>query len=79
MTVDQVRNLHRAKPFRPFTIHVADGTSVEVTHPENMLQSQGGRTIVVNTQGEEMAIVDLLLVTQLTFKHGNGSPPRRRR
>ena len=79
MTVEQLRGMHQAKPFKPFTVHIADGTSVEVTHPENMFQSQGGRTIIVNTQGEEMAIIDLLLVTKITFKQGNGSAPRKRK
>jgi uncharacterized protein YhfF len=67
MTIEQIRTLHRAKAFKPFTVHTVDGTSVEVTHPENMLQSQGRRTIIVNLQGEEMAIIDLLLVTKVSF------------
>jgi hypothetical protein len=78
MTTDQVRNIHRAKPFKPFTIHVADGTTVEVTHPENMFQSQGGRTIIVNTRGEKMEIIDLLLVTKITTDQ-EGQPPQRKR
>jgi hypothetical protein len=76
MTTTQICSLHQAKPY---TVHIADGTSVEVTHPENMFQSQGGRTIIVNTRGEEMAITDLLLVTKVTFKQDNGSATRRRK
>jgi hypothetical protein len=76
MTSEQMRAVHRAQPFRPFAIHLADGTSVDVTHPELLLQTQGGRTIFVNTVGEEVAIIDLLLVTKITYRTGQ---TRRRR
>lgn len=77
MTTDQIKNAHEARPFRPFTVHLADGTSVEVPHPELMWRTQGGRTIFVNTQGEEVAIIDLLLVTKLTMH--NGAERKRRK
>jgi hypothetical protein len=76
MTAEQLRTAHQTRPFRPFTIHMADGTSVDVPHPELLWQTQGGRTIFVNTGGEHVSIIDLLLVTKLTF--GNGRPRRRR-
>ena len=69
--------LHRARPFRPFTIHLGDGRSVRVTHPE--LLARGGRTLVVFEQpGNRMRIVDLMLVTELQV-NGDGrtrSPKR---
>jgi hypothetical protein len=76
MTTDQLRAAHKARPFIPFTVHLADGTSVHVPHPEVLFQTQGGRTIFINTGGEEVSIIDLLLVTKLTF--GNGRSKRRR-
>ena len=75
MTSEQLRAAHKAQPFKPFTVHLADGTSVNVPHPEVLLQTQGGRTIFVNTGGEDVSIIDLLLVARLTF--GNGRPKRR--
>jgi len=33
MTIDQVRKLHRAQPFQPFEIHLADSRSLTVDHP----------------------------------------------
>lgn len=77
MTTEQIKTLHEARPFRPFTIHLADGSSVEVPHPELMWRTQGGRTVFVNTSGEDVAIIDLLLVTKLTLN--NGTARRRRR
>ena len=75
MTIEQLRAVHEARPFKPFTIHLADGSSVPVRHPELLWRTQGGRTIFVNTAGEEVAIIDFLLVTKLTL--GNGTRRRR--
>lgn len=78
MTTEQLRSLHQAKPFRTFTIHIADGTSVDVIHPEMLWQTQGGRTDFVNTECEHVTIIDLLLVTKLTYQSENGARRRRR-
>jgi hypothetical protein len=77
MTTEQLDTVHTAKPFRAFTLHLADGTKHEVAHPELMWRTPGGRTVFVSLGGERVAIVDLLLVTQITY--GNGSNGRRRR
>jgi hypothetical protein len=58
---------------------MADGTSVPVNHPELLLHTQGGRTAIVNSEGERIIIVDLLLVTKLTPQNGNGAGRGRRR
>jgi hypothetical protein len=78
MTSEQVKKAHQMRPFRPFTLHLADGTSVDVTHPEAMLRTQSGRTVVVNTAGDEIEIIDLLLVTKLTLHNGSPTGKRRR-
>ena len=76
MTTEQFKNAHEAKPFRPFTIHLADGTLLEVPHLELLWRTPSGRTIFVIKGGEYVAIVDLLLVTQLTVHNGNAGSPR---
>lgn len=68
MTAEQFRLLQRATPFQPFVIHMVDGTSHPVRHPELLLISQGGRTAIVNLEGEQMAIVDMLLISKLTYE-----------
>jgi hypothetical protein len=78
MTAEHLRALHQAKPFKPFTIHITDGASYQVQHPENLFQSQGGRTLIVNTRGEEMVILDLLLVTRIKLSNGSTGARRRR-
>ena len=77
MTIEQLRVLHQARPFTPFTIHLADGRHVCVAHNEMLSHSQSGRTIVVY-EGESLNIIDLLLVTRLQVS-ANGARPRRSR
>ena len=76
MTTDQLDAVHKAQPFRPFTIHLADGSSHNVPHPEFLWRTPGGRTVFVSGGGEAVAIIDLLLVTKITT--GNGKSPRRK-
>jgi hypothetical protein len=77
MTIEQLDKLHQARPFRPFTVHLADGTHHRVVSPEFMARTPGGRTIVVNSGDDAVAVIDLLLVTKITL--GNGAQRRRRR
>ena len=71
MTVEQLRNMHQARPFRPFTIRMADGTSYYVPHSEFLSQSPSGRTIIVHHPDDTFSVIDLLLVTELKV---DGSP-----
>ncbi len=34
MTVERLREVHRARPFVPYTIHVADGRQIRIGHPD---------------------------------------------
>ena len=74
MTVEQLRAAHRATPFRPFTLHLADGRSLRVPHNELLSHSPSGRTVIVFDAGESFNIVDLLLVTRLEVHADNGHP-----
>lgn len=70
MTKESVFSTVQARPFKPFSLRLTDGTLVPVPHPEFILLSQGGRTAVVNREGEELTIIDLGLVMaiELTAK-----------
>lgn len=65
MTIDRIRELYGAKPFRPFTIHLADGREISVRHQEFMALGPGGRTVVVFHDDDSLNIIDLLLVTDI--------------
>lgn len=73
MTIEQVKQLYDAAPFKPFVIHLADGRRIPVKHREFMATSPSGRTIVVYEQDDSFNIIDLLLVTSLEVKNGKAS------
>jgi hypothetical protein len=78
MTLEQLRRHHQAQPFQPFDIHLADGRTLAVPHPELLAIVPPGRTCLVAQDNGDVETVDLLLVTTLT-KHGNGQGTRRRK
>jgi len=72
MTSSEIRKLLRAQPFQPFTLHLADGRSIDVAHPEAMFAPPGMRVaIVLHAQFYEY--VDLLLVTSIATKPPSSS------
>lgn len=78
MTVNQLRAMHQARPFKPFRIHMADGRGIDVTHPELVALTSGGRTIGVATAPDVIEVVDLLLVTSLEpLTNGRAKSKRR--
>jgi hypothetical protein len=78
MSTEQLRAVHQAIPFKPFTIHVADGRSFRVPHREFLSLSPGGRTLFVFHDEEAFSILDLLLVTELEVRNGAAAQRRRR-
>lgn len=77
MTVEQLRKMHQARPFQPFDIHMGDGRTVPVEHPEALLITPPGRTIGVGLVDGTIEVIDLLLVTSLKPR-SNGSARRGR-
>jgi hypothetical protein len=74
MTTTHIKDLHQAKPFKAFEIHVADGEILRVPHPELLWIHPGDRTLFVARGPREedgTAIVDLLLVTKLVTSNGS--------
>ena len=79
MTTEQFRAALKREPFAPFAVHLADGRSVGVKHPEQVAMSQGGRTVVVVQPDDSWNAIVLLLVTDIEF-FGSGDrelPDRR--
>lgn len=65
MTLEQLRNVHRAVPFRPFTIHMGDGRAFLVRGRDFLSHSPSGRTVVIHLDDETFSVLDLLLMTEL--------------
>ena len=79
MTIEQLRTFYSAQPFQPFVMHLADGRSIPVLHPEFMASAPSGRTVTVYQPDDTLNVIDLLLVTDLELKLSrNGSGKRRK-
>ena len=76
MQAKQLREVHQARPFQPFTLCLADGKEVSVDHPELLMITPGGRTVVVAVNDDAVKILDTLLITSIEL---NGRKPRQRR
>ena len=72
MTYAKVKEFYSATPFLPFTIHVADGRSVLVEHPECMAFDPQRRTVVVEATDRRQTI-DLLMITSISESKTAGS------
>jgi hypothetical protein len=70
MTVESIRRVLDAKPFQPFNLHLADGRSISIDHPEFVAYTGAGRTLFVGGVGEEFELVDLLLVLSISVLNG---------
>jgi len=79
MTIEQLRNLYNAQPFRGFVIDLADGPAVPVKHREFIMSVPSGRTVFVAQPDDTVNITDLLLVTDLELKPAADGPGRRRK
>jgi hypothetical protein len=76
MTGGEIRKLFEATPFLPFRVHMANGKSVDVPHPDFMHLSPTGRRLIVDRPDDTFEIIDVLLVTSLETLSQNGSRPR---
>ncbi|HEV8604676.1 MAG TPA: hypothetical protein VGQ99_04885 [Tepidisphaeraceae bacterium] len=79
MTSEKLRDMIKAKQFRPFQMNLADGDSVRVVHPEFAILSPSGRTVVAFTPDDHMKIVNLLLVTSIEHVNGRGRSRTKKR
>jgi hypothetical protein len=68
MTVEQIRAVYNAQPFRLFVIHLADGRQVPVLSREFILTVPSGRTIFVVQPDDTTNIIDMLVISDLEIK-----------
>lgn len=68
MTIEKIRSLCHAEPFRPFSVHLPDGRRVEVEHPDFVALSPTGRLMIVLHADDSESVVDMLLVSDVTLK-----------
>jgi hypothetical protein len=67
MKLEQLEDVMHAAPFRPFVIHVADGTQEEVPHPD-FIAIMARRTAIVtfpDNRRPSYRLIEIPLITQL--------------
>ena len=74
MTAQEFRSVFEALPFRPFTVHLADGREVAIRHQDYALLSPTGRTLIVYEDDDSFQVLDLMLATSVQV---NGKRPKR--
>ena len=67
MTLDQIRRLQEATPFRPLDLFLADARLLHVGHPEYLSILPGGGMITVYQDSDVVEFVDLELVVSVRF------------
>ena len=66
MKVDELRARIHAIPFQPFIVHVPDGRSIQVPHPDFIAITGTGRTAFITFEKKpSFAVIDIPLITQL--------------
>lgn len=75
MTIQQLKAAQQAVPFRPFTVHMTDGRSFHVPHPEFLSMSPTGRTVIIYQENEDFSILDLLLMTEIEWSKASSTRP----
>ena len=73
MDLTGIREALRRQPFEPFAMHLADGRSLDVPHPE--MVAVGKRRIIVVQADDSWSVVEPLMVVSLDY-NGPQRPPK---
>jgi hypothetical protein len=65
MRHEQIRELLRAQPFCPCTIHLPEGLAVQVVHHDFALVSPDGRTMAACDPDGAMNSIDVMLIARI--------------
>ncbi len=65
MIPDKLKEVHSARPFRPFQIRLAHGETYTVDHPEFLAISRAGRTAYFVDPDDRGHHIDVFLIIEL--------------
>ncbi len=63
MIADEIRSLIRARPFKTFTLYIADGRQIPIVHHDFILVSPRGMIVDVFQPNDEHDILDVMNIT----------------
>ena len=67
MTTVNIEDALNKTPFTPFDIHIDNGKTVHVRHPDFLMFSESKRTAVI-VEGEHFHIVDIEHISAISFR-----------
>ncbi len=73
MTLEYLREAQRKQPFVPFSIHMADGRSVPVPHPDFISIHPTGRLVFVHEEKGGSHVLDRMLMTEIAYSENGGT------
>lgn len=79
MTIEQLRSIHGARPFRAFIMHLVDGRQIAVRHPELLAFAPDAHTVNVYQRDDTMTVVDPAQVVDLEIRPASTRPGPRRK
>ncbi len=65
MRAENLTEVIRAAPFQPFTLRLADGTLIDIRHPEWIAHRTETRTAVVIEANGSVRIIDVGLLLEI--------------
>lgn len=65
MTVQQLREAHKAQPFEPFRLRLVDGRTYFVPHPDFFYVSPTGGLVIVCEEGDITNFLDFAQITAI--------------
>ena len=66
MTTEAIRAAVQRRPFRPFSVRLADGSEIQIQSQDYVAVHPDGNTFVVFEEAGGYRIVDIPLVTDLS-------------
>ena len=68
MNVKSIREICEERPFRPFTVHLADGRNIPVVHPEMVLYPPSGQEVIIYQPDDSFDFIDVFQITSLKLR-----------
>ena len=66
MTTEAIRTAVQRRPFRPFSVRLADGSQIQIQSQDTVALHPAGKTFVIFEPDGGYRIVDIPLVTDLS-------------
>jgi hypothetical protein len=79
MTVDELMEYRRAKPFKPFVLQLKDGREFLIREPEHISRNDAFTRVSFAADEESFETVNIDAVAGVKPARGRGADPRRRR